>query len=96
MKRRWIAFSALAVTVAVGASGCATAKAIRSAQGSLERAKAAGSEGKAPYEYYSAEAYLLQANHEVGEGDNKQAKAFAKESENFSAEAIRKTGGGTK
>jgi hypothetical protein len=96
MKRSWFAYSAIALTVAAGTSGCATANAIKSAQGSLERAKAAGSEAKAPYEYYSAEAYLQQANHEAAEGDNKQARAYAKESENFSAEAMRKTGGGTK
>lgn len=96
MKRPWIAYSAIALAVAAGASGCATANAIKSAQGSLERAKAAGSEAKAPYEYYSAEAYLLQANHEAGEGDNKQARAFARESENFAVEAMRMTGGGTK
>ncbi|NJD62516.1 MAG: hypothetical protein FIA93_07330 [Deltaproteobacteria bacterium] len=96
MKRPWIAYSAIALMVAAGTSGCATANAIKSAQGSLERAKAAGSEAKAPYEYYSAEAYLLQANHEAGEGDNKQARAFARESEGFSAEATRKAGGGAK
>lgn len=96
MKRPWIACSAIALAVAAGASGCATSNAIKSAQGSLERAKAAGSEAKAPYEYYSAEAYLLQANHEAGEGDNKQARAFARESENFAVEAMRMTGGGTK
>lgn len=96
MKRPWIVMSAVVLYAGLAAAGCATANAIKSAQASMERAKAAGAETKAPYEYYAAEAYLLQANHETGEGDGKQAMAFARESEAHSAKAIEKAGGGAK
>jgi hypothetical protein len=96
MKRPWIAVSAVVLYAGLAATGCATANAIKSAEGALARAKAAGAETRAPYEYYAAEAYLLQANHETGEGDSKQAKAFARESEAYSAKAVEKAGGGAK
>jgi hypothetical protein len=95
MKRPWAVASAVVLSAGL-AAGCATSKAMQSAQASFEKAKAAGAEAKAPYEYYAAEAYFLQANHEVGEGDNKQARAFANQSEFYSAKAIEKAGGGAK
>jgi hypothetical protein len=69
---------------------------MKSAQAAFEKAKAAGAEAKAPFEYYSAEAYLAQAKHEIEEGDNKQAQVFAKDSETYSAKATEKAGGAAK
>jgi len=40
------------------ASGCATSNAIQSAREQLQKAKAAGADWTAPYEYYAADAYL--------------------------------------
>ena len=65
---------ATVLTAALWAGGCATTNAIKSARESLDRAKSAGAEAKAPYEYYSAAAYLYQANHEAGEGDKKKRR----------------------
>lgn len=76
--------------------GCSSRKYVKSARTSFENAEAAGSEKRAAYEYYSAEAYLDFAEHELDEGDHAQAKVFAEESEKYSAEAIEKTGGGGK
>ena len=95
MKRPWAVAAAVVLSAGL-AAGCATAKAMRSAQTSFEKAKAAGAEAKAPYEYYAAEAYFLQAKHEEVEGDGKQARVFANQSEFFSAKAIEKAGGGAK
>jgi hypothetical protein len=95
MKRPWAVATAIVLSAGL-AAGCGATKAVKSARASLERAKAAGAETKAPYEYYAAEAYFHQANHEVGEGDTKQGKAFANQSEFFSAKAIEKAGGGAK
>ena len=95
MKRPWAVASAIVLAAGL-AAGCGATKAVQSAQASFERAKASGAETKAPYEYYSAEAYLHHAHHEVDEGDNKQAKTFANQSEFFSAKAVEKAGGGAK
>ncbi len=89
-----IAFSVLA-TAALFA-GCASTGALTSARASFERAKASGAESKTPFEYYAAEAYLQRAEHEASEGDGKEAKVFASESEKYSAQAIEKAGGGAK
>jgi len=78
------------------AAGCAGGKALRSAQASFERAKTAGAEAKAPYEYYAAEAYLNQASHEAGERDKRQAEVFSKQSEFYSVKALEMAGGGAK
>lgn len=95
MKRPWAVWSAVVLSAGL-AVGCATTRAMESAQASYERAKAAGAATKAPFEYYAAEAYLGQAKHEVEEGDNKQARNFAKQSEFYSVKAIEMAGGGAK
>lgn len=77
-------------------AGCGSAGALRNAKSSFEKAKAAGAETKAPFEYYAAEAYLDLAQHEADEGDNKQSRAYSAESEKYSAQAIGKAGGGAR
>lgn len=94
--RRTVLASAAVLLAGILAAGCTAAGALRNARASFEKAKAAGAEQKAPYEYYSAEAYLDLAEHEVDEGDTKQARAFAAESRKHSADAIGKAGGGGK
>ncbi len=76
--------------------GCSAANTIGSARKSLDQAKSAGAETKAPDDYYMAEAYLNRADHEAKEGDTKQAGYFAEQSEKYSGQAIRKAGGGVK
>lgn len=95
MKRPWAVASAVVLSAGL-AAGCGATKAMNSAQASFERAKSAGAVTKAPYEYYAAEAYLFHAKHEADEGDSKQAKEFANQSEFFSAKAVEKAGGGAK
>lgn len=77
-------------------AGCGAANAVSNARASLDRAKAAGAETKAPADYYMAEAYLEKADHEVKEGDTKQARYFADQSGKYSSQALQKAGGGAK
>lgn len=95
MKRPWTIASA-AVLAAFLAAGCTSATALRNARSSFEKAKTAGAESKAPYEYYAAEAYLGLAQHEADEGDRAGVREFAETSEKYSAEALQKAGGGAK
>lgn len=77
-------------------AGCAAGASVERARASLAAAKAAGAEGRAPYEYYMAEAFLKNAEHEVEEGDGKTAASFASESEKYAAQAAEKARGGAK
>ncbi len=95
MGRLWVL--ALAVILTAGlAIGCSSATALKNSKSSFENAKAAGAETKAPYEYYSAEAYLGLAEHETDEGDRRGVREFSEKSQQFSAEALKKAGGGAK
>lgn len=62
----------------------------------LAKAKAAGAEYSAAYEYFAAEAYLGQAVHQAEKGDNKQADIFTKQSSDYSAKALGMAKGGAK
>ncbi len=95
MKRPWALVFAVILSAAL-AAGCASTTALNNARTSFDQAKAAGAETKAPYEYYSAEAYLGLAEHEKDEGDKEGINEFAEKSQKFSAEAIQKAGGGAK
>ncbi len=95
MRRLWAL--TLAVILSAGmAAGCSSAGAMKNARAALDNAKAADAEKNAPYEYYMAESYFRLAEHEVTEGDRKGAIEFAEKSEKFSAEAVKKAGGGAK
>ncbi len=95
MKRLWAL--TLAVILSAGlAVGCSATHTVKNARASFEKAKAAGAETKAPYEYYAAESYLGLAEHEVDEGDKDGVRLFAEKSERMSAEALKKAGGGAK
>jgi len=76
--------------------GCATANTVGNARASLDKAKAAGAEAKAPEDYYMAEAYFTKAEHETKEGDKDEAKEFAEKSMKYSEQALQKAGGGAK
>jgi hypothetical protein len=95
MKRSWVFI--LAVILSAGlAAGCSAKHAVQNARTSFEKAKAAGAETKAPYEYYAAEAYLGLAEHEMDERDKDGIRLFSEKSEQMSAEALNKAGGGAK
>ena len=64
-------------------SGCyyfSAKKEITNAEKSIAELKAAGGEKLAPYEYCSAEAYLVGAKKEFNENDFKPAKELASRS----------------
>jgi len=82
--------------VAALAAGCATSNAIGNARGQLQKAKAAGADWSAPFEYYAAEAYLGKAVFQAQEGDTKQANIFVKQSSDYSAKALGMAKGGAK
>jgi len=95
MKRPWALTLAVVFTVGL-AAGCSSGTALTKARTSFDKSRAAGAETKAPYEYYSAEAYLGLAEHEKEEGDRDGVREFSEISEKFSAEALEKAGGGAK
>jgi len=76
--------------------GCAGANAVANARASLNKAQVAGAQGKAPADYYMAEAYLDRAEHEAKEGDRSEAKDYAEKSIKYSEQAMQKAGGGAK
>lgn len=84
------------VLIAALAGGCATANGIQHARAQLQKAKAAGADWSAPYEYYAADAYLAKAVYQAEQGDTKQADEFRKQSETYSSKALQMAGGGAK
>lgn len=94
MKKAWLSLAAVPLA-ALLSGGCGTANAIKNAQASLDRARAAAGEKKS-FEYYAAEYYLDFAKHETDEGDGKAARRFAAESEKYSAQVLEKAKGGAK
>jgi hypothetical protein len=84
------------VLIAGLAGGCATSNAIGNAREQLQKAKAAGADWTAPYEYNAAEAYLGKAVQQAEKGDNKQADIFTKQSADYSAKALEIAKGGAK
>jgi len=84
------------VLIAALAGGCATANGIQHARAQLQKAKAAGAEWSAPYEYNAADAYLKKAVEQAEIGDRKQANAFRQQSETYSSKALQMAGGGAK
>jgi len=95
MRRAWIVFCA-AMLIAGLSAGCATKNALDSTRMSLDKAKAAGAEKKAAYEYYMADAYLGKAVHQAEKGDTKQAGIFNKQAADYSAKALEMSKGGAK
>ena len=95
MKRPWVLL--LAVVLCAGlVAGCATANALHSTRMSLDKAKAAGAEKQAAYEYYMGEAYLGKAVSQAEQGDTKQAGIFNKQAADYSAKALGMAKGGAK
>ncbi|HEX7523956.1 MAG TPA: hypothetical protein VF357_07125 [Candidatus Deferrimicrobium sp.] len=95
MRRTWIVLCT-ALLIAGLSAGCATSNAIQSARAQLQKAKGAGADWSAPFEYYAGEAYLKKAVVEAEEGDTKAANVFTEQSRTYSAQALQKTGGGAK
>ena len=95
MRRTCIVLCAI-VLIAGLAAGCATSNAMRDAREQLQKAKAAGADWSAPFEYYAAEAYLAKAVHQAEKGDTKQANIFTKQSTDYSSKALGMAKGGAK
>ena len=95
MRRASIVLCAL-LLIAGLAGGCASTNAIGDARAQLAKAKGAGAEWSAPFEYYAAEAYLGKAVFSAEIGDTKQADTFTKQSTGYSAKALEMSKGGAK
>ena len=95
MRRASIVLCAV-LLIAGLAGGCATSNAIQGAREQLQKAKTAGADWTAPFEYHAAEGYLAKASAEAEEGDCKAARAFAEQSNSYSAQALKMAGGGAK
>ena len=95
MRRASIVLCAM-VLIAGLSAGCATKNAIENTQMSLDKAKAAGAEKQAAYEYYMGEAYLGKAAQQAEKGDKKQAGIFNKQAADYSAKALEMSKGGAK
>jgi len=96
MKRPCVVLLAVVLCAGLMVAGCATAKGIKNAQAQLEKAKAAGAENSAAFEYYAAEMYLGKAVLQKEKGDTKQAQIFTKQSSDYSAKALGMAKGGVK
>jgi hypothetical protein len=94
--RKIVSMMIVLLSSAALVAGCATANTVANARASLDKAKAAGAQTKAPEDYYMAEAYYQKADHETKEGDKSEAKTFAEKSIKYSDQAIQKAGGGAK
>ena len=95
MRRAPIVLCAMVLIVGL-AAGCATSNAIDGTRMSLDKAKAAGAEKNAAYEYYMGEAYLGKAVQQAELGDTKQAGIFNKQAADYSAKALGMAKGGAK
>jgi len=95
MRRASILFCAV-LLIAGLAGGCATSSAIQSSRAQLQKAKGAGADWSAPFEYYAADAYLNKAVLQAEEGDCKAAMMFTEQSSKYSAQALQMAGGGAK
>ncbi len=95
MKRASIVLCAV-ILIAGLAAGCATSNAMRDAKEQLQKAKAAGAQWSAPFEYYAAEEYIKKADFSAGIGDTKQANILTKQSSDYSAKALGIAKGGAK
>lgn len=93
MKIRRIVLVVLMSLAMAMIGGCAASGKVEMAGSSFKQARELGAEQKAPYEYYAAEAYLEMAEHEITEGDGKQAGVFAEQARQFAEQAISKSGG---
>jgi hypothetical protein len=95
MNRLWIVLFAI-VLCAGSVAGCATAHSIQSARAQLAKAKGAGAERSAPFEYYAAQEYLGKAVFSAEIGDPRQADVLTAQSAAYSAKALELAGGGAK
>lgn len=70
-----------ALALALGATGCGPliyASRAGAASRAVERARHAGAAESAPYEFYTAEAYLHKAREDAGEAAYQDAIAYAR------------------
>lgn len=90
MKVRWTSWLVL-LPVALSSTGCGavlyTAN-VAPASSSVEQARLAEAETRAPYEYYLAQAYLEKAREEAAEANYQDAIRFAEASEQNATRAI--------
>ena len=93
MKRPWILL--LVIVLCAGLiGGCAATGPISKARAQLAKAKNAGADWSAPYEYYAAEAYLKKAIHEAEEGSPEaDVNLFLSKSLENSQKALESVGG---
>jgi predicted small secreted protein len=95
MRRTWIVLCVV-VLIAGLVAGCATSTAIGNAREQLAKAKSAGADWSAPFEYNAADAYLKKAVFSAEIGDTKEANIFTKQSSDYSAKALGIAKGGAK
>lgn len=95
MRRASIVLCA-AMLIAGLSAGCATKNALESTRMSLDKAKAAGAEKKAAYDYYMGDAYLGKAVQQAEKGDTKQAEIYNKQAADHAAKALQMSKGGAK
>lgn len=83
MRKGISALLLILIVVSFSLSGCyyfSANKEIKAAEQSLSELKAANGQTQAPYEYCSAESFLLAAKTEFSEGDFGPAKGLAERS----------------
>ena len=74
---RWGASLFLLILMVTTITGCAASKAVDTAEEIVEKARELHADYLAPYEFRSAELYLIEAQNQLEESDFVAAKLFA-------------------
>ncbi len=85
--------SLMMLSLAFFSTGCGNAlyvMSVDSAEGQLEQAQSIDAQRYAPYEYYSAQARIIEAKHQAAEAEYGNAIALANAASSLAREAIAK------
>ncbi|WP_025323172.1 DUF4398 domain-containing protein [Deferrisoma camini] len=91
----WKPYVAVAAALVL-LGGCSTLNTLEQAHTTLERAKEAGAEVKAPYAFHKAQSFLEMAEHEKDEFDWRAASEWAKVALDSARQALDGAKGGSK
>ena len=90
----WKPYVAVAAALVL-LGGCSTLNTLEQARTTLEQAKEAGAEVKAPYEYHKGQAFLEMAEHEKDELDWAAADEWARVALDSARQALDGAKGGS-
>ncbi|NOY45507.1 MAG: hypothetical protein GXP50_08665 [Deltaproteobacteria bacterium] len=92
---RWKPYAAAAAAMVL-LGGCSTLRTLEQARTTLEMAREAGAEAKAPYELHKGQIFLEMAEHEKDEFDWRAASEWAKVALDSARQALEGAKGGSR